>query len=82
MAKCKVSVTVDTKLIERVDQAAGESTRSQIVEEALAGWMRNRRRTQLETEIERYYAEMSQAERQEDESWSENSAANLAKTWG
>jgi metal-responsive CopG/Arc/MetJ family transcriptional regulator len=82
MAKCKVSVTVDTKLIERVDQAAGESTRSQIVEEALAGWIRDRRRRQLETEIERYYAEMSHAERAEDASWAGQGLGSLAKTWG
>ena len=81
MAKCKVSVTVDTKLIEQVDQVAGEATRSQIVEEALAIWVRNRRRGRLERDIEKYYAEMPAAERAEDAAWAEQGLGNLGKTW-
>ncbi len=81
MPKCKVSVTVDTKIMERLDEVAGESTRSQIVEEALALWIRNRRRRQLETDTEKYYADMSPAERVEDEDWAEQALGSLSRTW-
>ena len=82
MAKCKVSVTVDAKLIERLDRVAGPATRSQVVEEALAMWVHNRRLGQLETEIERYYTEMSATERAEDAVWAEEGLGHLTKTWG
>jgi metal-responsive CopG/Arc/MetJ family transcriptional regulator len=81
MPKCKVSVTVDTKIMERLDEVAGESTRSQIVEEALALWIRNRRRRQLETDTEKYYADMSPAERAEDADWAEQALGSLSRTW-
>jgi metal-responsive CopG/Arc/MetJ family transcriptional regulator len=81
MAKCKVSVTVDTKLIERVDATAGTSSRSQIVEQALAFWIRSQRRRQLETDIERYYEDMSKEERAEDTAWAERGLRSLTKTW-
>ena len=80
MPKCKVSVTVDTKIMERLDEVAGESTRSQIVEEALALWIRNRRRMQLETDTEKYYADMSPAEHAEDADWAEQALGSLSRT--
>ena len=81
MRKCKVSVTVDTKIMELLDEVAGESTRSQIVEEALALWIRNRRRRQLETDTEKYYADMSPAERAEDADWAEQGRGSISTTW-
>jgi metal-responsive CopG/Arc/MetJ family transcriptional regulator len=81
MAKCKVSVTVESKLMERVDEISGESTRSQIVEEALAFWIRNRRRRQLDMDTEKYYADMSADERAEDADWAERGLGGLGKTW-
>ena len=81
MAKRKVSVTIDAKLIERIDEVAGESTRSQVIEEALVLWIRNRRRRQLETDIEKYFADMSLAERAEDRGWAERGLGCLTRTW-
>jgi len=81
MAKRKVSMTPDAELVERLDEVAGESTRSQIVEEALALWIRNRRRRQLETDTEKYYADMSPAEHAEDADWAEQALGSLSRTW-
>ena len=81
MPKCKVSVTVDTRLMAQLDQAAGESTRSQIVEEAIALWIRNRRRRKLEADTEKYYADMSLEERAEDADWAEQGLSSLSRTW-
>lgn len=81
MAKNKISVTVDTKIVERVDQLAGPSTRSQVVEEALSLWIRNRRNQRLMDEVEQYYSSMDEQSRSEDETWAEMSHAEIAKTW-
>ena len=81
MAKRKVSMTPDAELVERLDEVAGESTRSQIVEEALAISIRNRRRGQFETDIEEYYADMSIAEWAEDRGWAERGLGCLTRTW-
>ena len=82
MPKCKVSVTVDTRIMERVDKAADQSTRSQIIEEALALWIHTRRHKQLESDIEKYYAAISAAEHAEDSAWAAQSLGLLPATWG
>ncbi len=69
MGKIKVSVTIDERLLEEAERHAGEGSRSQIVESALAAWVRARRRRSLDEEIERYYLGLSEEERAEDEGW-------------
>jgi metal-responsive CopG/Arc/MetJ family transcriptional regulator len=81
MAKRKVSITVSTRLIEQVDGIAGELGRSRAVEEALALWLRERRRKHLEHEVERYYEELSAADRAKDAAWASAGAKHVAKTW-
>ena len=77
MPKAKLSVTVDERLVDQLDELAAESSRSQVVESALACWLRQRRRLQLEDEIERYYLDLTDEDRDEDAEWAELGARSL-----
>ena len=81
MAKAKISVTVDQSLLDACDKLAPKASRSEIVQLALARWLRDRRRRVLEDEIERYYASLDEDERAEDARWADAGARALAKTW-
>ncbi len=81
MPKAKLSVTVDAELLKKVDRVAGGSSRSEIVEKALSRWLRSRKRQELDSEIERYYAGMSAREREEDSVWAELGRTALSDTW-
>ena len=81
MAKTKISVTVDSKLIEEIDKLDVDASRSEIVETALVRWLSNRRRQTLESEIERYYRELTRGEQGEDAEWAATSAGSLKETW-
>ncbi|HEY7818398.1 MAG TPA: ribbon-helix-helix protein, CopG family, partial [Vicinamibacteria bacterium] len=74
MAKTKLSVTIEQSVLERVDRAPKGQSRSEIVERALKDWLNERRRLELEDEIERYYSERQEGELAEDRSWAELSA--------
>jgi len=69
MAKAKVSVTIEERLLRRALDLGRGKTRSAVIEGALAQWVRSRRKQRLDDEVERYYAELSAAERDEDERW-------------
>ena len=81
MAKTKISVTVDSTLVEEIDQLDIDASRSEIVETALARWLGDRRRQTLESEIERYYRELTRKEQDEDAEWAADSASSLNETW-
>lgn len=81
MAKAKISVTIDRSLLRDCDRLARGTSRSEAVEEALARWVRERRRRSLEDEIERYYASLSAAEGREDRKWASFAARALGETW-
>jgi metal-responsive CopG/Arc/MetJ family transcriptional regulator len=81
MSKAKLSVTVDSRLVEELDELAQDSSRSRVVEQALTSWLRERRRRRLEHEIERYYADMAPAEQAENAEWAELSAESLDRSW-
>lgn len=81
MAKAKISVTVERSLIRECDRLAQGAKRSHIVENALARWLRDVRRKRLEDEIERYYASLRPAGREEDSEWAELSYRSLGETW-
>ena len=81
MPKAKISVTVEGSLLRQVDRLAGEASRSEVVEDALARWLRDRRRARLEEEIEVYYRSLGAAEREEDADWAELSGRSLDATW-
>lgn len=79
--KTKISVTVEGSVLRQVDRMARGATRSQVVEEALTRWLRNRRREQLEEEIEGYYRSLDAPDREEDSQWAELSGRQLGETW-
>lgn len=81
MPKTKISVTVDSSLVKRVDRLAAGASRSEIVERALERWLRGARRQALEDEIERYYAGLSSVDQAEDEEWAELSSDAMNESW-
>lgn len=68
-SKVKISVTVDEELMARVDAAAENRPRSMVVEEALAVWVGRQRKKKLDRDIETYYSGMTDADREEDDTW-------------
>lgn len=81
MPKTKVSVTVEGSLLLQVERMARGASRSEVVESALASWLRNRRREKLEEEIELYYRSLAAAEVEEDAGWAELSGRLLGESW-
>lgn len=81
MPKTKLSVTVDSPLLLEVERMAGGSSRSKVVESALAGWLRGRRREKLEEEVEVYYRSLGVDEKKEDADWAELSGRGLRESW-
>jgi metal-responsive CopG/Arc/MetJ family transcriptional regulator len=81
MPKTKVSVTVEGSLLRQVDRMARGANRSEVFEEALTRWLRNRRRERLEEELELYYLSLDAAEREEDSAWAELSGRWLGESW-
>ncbi len=81
MPKTKISVTVEQSLVQECDRLARGSSRSEVVETALARWTRDRRRRSLEDAIEKYYASLSSRERLEDEQWAGLGGRALGETW-
>jgi len=81
MPKTKVSVTVEGSLLLQVERMARGASRSEVVESALAGWLRNRRREKLEEEVELYYRSLGAAESEEDSAWAELSGRLLGESW-
>ncbi|HEV7671765.1 MAG TPA: ribbon-helix-helix protein, CopG family [Thermoanaerobaculia bacterium] len=82
MPKARVSVTVEGSLLLQVDQMARGASRSEVIESALAAWLRNRRRESLEEAVELYYRSIGPAEREEDAAWAELSGRMLGESWG
>jgi len=81
MAKTKVSVTIETSVLERVDRVSEGRSRSEIVERALKRWLTEKRRRELDEEIATYYSDRRQDELAEDRDWAELSASQIRKTW-
>ena len=81
MPKTKISVTVESSLVEECDRQSRGVSRSEMVESALAAWLRQRRRRSLEEETERYYASLSTRERKEDSRWAGLAGRALGEVW-
>jgi metal-responsive CopG/Arc/MetJ family transcriptional regulator len=81
MPKTKISVTVDSTLVEKVDQLDIDASRSEIVQMALERWLRNQRVESLERAIEEYYREVTKDEQKEDAEWAALSASAIDETW-
>jgi len=81
MAKSKVSVTIETSVLERVDRVSEGRSRSEIVERALKRWLNEKRRRELDDEIATYYSDQKADELSENRDWAELSAKQIRKTW-
>lgn len=81
MTKTKISVTVDSKLVKRIDQLDIDASRSEIVEMALDRWLRSRQLESLNRAVEEYYRELTTPEREEDAEWAALSADAVDETW-
>ena len=81
MRKTKISVTVDSTLVEKVDQLDIDASRSQIVEMALERWLRDQRFQSLGSAIEAYYRGLTKDEQNEDSEWAALSASAVDETW-
>ena len=81
MPKTKISVTVDSTLVEKVDQLDIDASRSEIVEMALGQWLRNQRAESLNRAIEEYYRELTKDEQKDDAEWAALSASAVDETW-
>lgn len=80
-AKAKVSVTVERELLREVDRIAGKQARSAVFEEALAGWIRRRRKAELDLAIEQYYRSMHGGERDENANWATLADRTVRERW-
>jgi metal-responsive CopG/Arc/MetJ family transcriptional regulator len=81
VAKVKVSVTIEESVLERVDRFSRETSRSEIVERALTGWLHDQRRRALEEEVAAYYRSRSAEEEADDREWAELSSSRIGKSW-
>lgn len=81
MARIQISVTLDQSLFLELDRLSAGSSRSEIVEEVLAAWLRERRRLSLEDEIERYYHSLRQSEVADDREWADLAARSVSAIW-
>jgi metal-responsive CopG/Arc/MetJ family transcriptional regulator len=81
MPKTKISVTVEQSLVRECDRQSRGGSRSEVVESALAAWLRERRRRSLEEEIEQYYASLPGRERKEDSRWADLAGQSLGNVW-
>ncbi len=81
MAAVKVTLTLPDDLLAAVDRYLAqhpEMSRSGVCAGALREWLR----AEQELEIERYYAEMGDEERAENEAWAQVAAASAAASAG
>lgn len=84
MSKLKVTLSLDPELVVAVDEAVKHEiadSRSAAVEEALRSWRLERRRRQLEREVEAYYRTQTEAERREDRAWARFASRQAQRLW-
>jgi metal-responsive CopG/Arc/MetJ family transcriptional regulator len=71
--KAKITVTLSNDLVRQLDKLLDSpeaNSRSQLVEEVVRRWLRDKARKELESQTEEYYLSLSQGERNEDRQWS------------
>lgn len=81
MAKTKISVTVDSRLVEQVDALDIDASRSEVVEMALEHWLRSRRLEALDRGVEEYYRNLTPREQEEDAEWAALAADAVDDAW-
>lgn len=70
--RVRVTATLDQDIVEALDRATkrgGLASRSQALEAALARWLREQQRSEIEREVEAYYRSLTEEERREDREW-------------
>ena len=82
--KEKVTVSIDPKLVDAVDQevrAHHVGSRSAVVEEALRLWQVEQQRHAIEQGVENYYRSRSQKEQREDQAWTRLASRHAKRLW-
>jgi metal-responsive CopG/Arc/MetJ family transcriptional regulator len=75
------SRVLDESLLRKCDRLAGEASRSEVFEQALSRWVRDRHQRSLEADIERYYSSLSTSEQTEDSEWAGLAPRLLGEIW-
>lgn len=81
MPKTKISITVESALVEQIDELGVEASRSEIVEKAIESWLRRRKQASLNRAVEAYYQELTNRDREEDAEWASIAADAIGETW-
>ncbi len=81
MARIKISVTTDPLLVQDLDRLSAGSSRSEIVEKALAGWLRERGRRSLEDEIVLNSCSLRPSEIADDRERAKLTGRSLSEIW-
>ena len=83
-AKVKVTASLDAELVKYIDDYLKEvktGSRSQFIEDALRRWHNDRKRRQLEDQIEEYYLSISNEEQEEDRNWHKIATRSADHLW-
>jgi metal-responsive CopG/Arc/MetJ family transcriptional regulator len=73
--KCSISVTVDANLLAEIDALTGD--RAAAIEEALRLW----RAQKIQAQLQQYYLNRSEADRQEEEAWADATQDAAIQAW-
>ena len=82
--KVKVTASLDGQLVKDLDAFLKESktrSRSQLIEDVLRTWQIERKRRELESQIEEYYLSLPKEEREENRQWGEIAAHSARHLW-
>ena len=83
-AKSKVTITLSSDLVRKIDaltHSTKESSRSQIIEEAIRKWLSDQTKTEIEWQTEEYYRSLSTTEIKEDQKWAKIATRSAKKIW-
>jgi Arc/MetJ-type ribon-helix-helix transcriptional regulator len=73
--KCSISVTVDANLLAEIDALTGD--RAAAIEEALRLW----RAQKIQSQLQQYYLNRWEADRQEEEAWADATQDAAIQAW-
>jgi len=83
-AKVKVTASLDAELVRAIDEFLKEAkagSRSQLIEDALRKWHYDKKKRELESQIERYYLSLTHEEQAEDRQWNKIAAQSAHHLW-
>ena len=82
--KVRVTATLPSDMVKALDRATkrrGLSSRSRALEVALAHWLREHRRREIEGGVEAYYRSLTTAEKREDREWAQFASRSNRRLW-